>query len=261
MPLPILLALLVASSNAPALAIASSADLSTPQAAPACASEPSLTLARRGMVDVSELAPKVLVRLKYSVADNFMGEAVYGPDRACWLQREAAEKLAAAQRELTRRRPGWRLLLGDCLRPRAVQRRMWSLVAGTPKQRYVARPDPGSMHNHGAAVDVSIADETGAALDMGTPFDHFGPLAQPLIESRYLVEGRLTREQVENRQLLREVMTAAGWRGIRIEWWHFEAFPVREIRARFPIVEHWPDMAPGAPCVAANWPDRAPDAP
>ncbi len=248
--LRILFVLLVVSSSAPALASISSADL-TAHLGPACASETSFALVRRGMVDVRDLAPEVLVRLKYAVAENFMGEAVYGAGRACWLRREAAEKLALAQQELTRRRPGWRLLLGDCLRPRAVQRRMWSLVAGTPMQRYVARPDPGSMHNHGAAVDISIADESGAALDMGTPFDHFGPLAQPRHEARFLAEGRLTREQVENRKLLREVMIAAGWRGLRIEWWHFEAFPVREIRARFPIVEHWPEAAPGAPCMAA----------
>ena len=250
MPLRLLLVVLAVSSSPRALASVSSTD-PTAQAASACASDGALELSRRGMVDVGILAPEVLVRLKYAVAGNFMGEAVYGADRACWLLREAAAMIAAAQQELTRRRPGWRLLLGDCLRPRAVQRRMWALVVGTPRQRYVARPDPGSMHNHGAAVDLGLADETGAALDMGTPFDHFGPLAQPRYEPRYLAEGKLTREQVANRQLLREVMTAAGWRGIRIEWWHFEAFPVREIRARFPIVERWPEAEPGGACEAA----------
>lgn len=204
-------------------------------------------LAGEGLVNAQSVVPELLVRLKYAVAENFMGEAVYGADRACYLQRMAAEKLARAQEVLSRRNPGYRLLVGDCLRPRRVQRRMWKLVHGTPMQNYVARPDPGSMHNHGAAVDISIADENGEALDMGTPFDHFGPLAQPRFEDRYLRAGALTREQVENRRLLREVMTEAGWRGIRNEWWHFEAFPIREIRQRFPLIEAWPDQEPRAP--------------
>lgn len=201
-------------------------------------------LAARGIVDVTELAPGVLVALKYAVAQNFMGVAVYGPHSQCYLQREAAEKLARAQALLEQRRPGLRLLMRDCLRPRAVQRRMWGFVAGTPMQSYVARPDPGSMHNHGAAVDISLADAAGNALDMGTPVDHFGPLAQPRFEARYLRSGELNAEQVANRRLLREVMLAAGWRGINNEWWHFEAFPVAEIRRRFPLVETLPSGTP-----------------
>jgi zinc D-Ala-D-Ala dipeptidase len=220
---------------------------------PAVASGPDAeaTLAAEGLVDARTVVPELEVRLKYAIAANFMGEAVYGAGRACYLQRPAAQKLARAQEALSRRQPGWRLLVGDCLRPRQVQRRMWGLVRGTPQQNYVARPDPGSMHNHGAAVDISIADENGEALDMGTAFDHFGPLAQPRFEDRYLRAGKLTPEQVENRRLLREVMTEAGWRGIRNEWWHFEAFPIREIRQRFPLVEAWPDQQSGAPHQAA----------
>lgn len=207
-------------------------------------------LSDKGLVEVRELVPEVLVRLKYASAANFMKEAVYGEGRGCFLQREAAEKLAKAQRVLERLRPGYALLLGDCLRPRVVQRRMWSLVVGTPKQSYVARPDPGSMHNHGAAVDISIADDHGVALDMGTAFDHFGPLAQPRHEARYLRSGKLTKEQVAHRELLRQVMTEAGWGGIRNEWWHFRAFPVREVRKRFPIVEGWPERCAEAKTAA-----------
>lgn len=232
----------VAGSLAPLHALADS------PSARACTAA-SEALADRGLVDVRTAVPEAIVRLKYTVDTNFMKEAVYGADRSCFLQREAADKLAAAQAELTRRRPGWKLLLGDCLRPRVVQRRMWSLVHATPMQNYVARPDPGSMHNHGAAVDIGLADEHGEALDMGTPFDHFGPLAQPRYEARYLRSGKLTAEQVANRRLLREVMTSAGWRGIRNEWWHFEAFPIREIRRRFPIVETWPDPPAACPDV------------
>jgi D-alanyl-D-alanine dipeptidase len=38
---------------------------------------------------------------------------------------------------------------------------------------------------------------------------------------------------VENRQLLREVMGAAGFHGITREWWHFDAGDREAIRAGF----------------------------
>ena len=47
--------------------------------------------------------------------------------------------------------------------------------------------------------------------------------------------GELTREQVDNRQLLRDAMRAGGWVGINSEWWHFDCgdrVKVREEYAR-----------------------------
>jgi D-alanyl-D-alanine dipeptidase len=32
-------------------------------------------------------------------------------------------------------------------------------------------------------------------------------------------------------------MTAVGFKGLRHEWWHFEAFDVRTTRRRFSMVE------------------------
>ncbi|MDM7916965.1 MAG: M15 family metallopeptidase [Candidatus Eisenbacteria bacterium] len=111
-------------------------------------------------------------------------------------------------------------------------------VRGTPRQRYVASPSRGSMHNYGAAVDVTLIDaSTGRQLDMGTPLDDFTILAAPREEDRLLRAGRLTREQVARRRLLRSVMTDAGFRALAIEWWHFDAFPKEETRRRFAIVE------------------------
>ena len=200
-------------------------------------SELEVRLRERGLVDVRAFDPTIACELKYSTADNFMGEDVYGDVDQCFLLEEAALRLAVANGDLRSRRPDLHLVVVDALRPRNVQRRMWEIVRGTPQQRYVANPDPGSMHNHGAAVDLTIADRDGRRLDMGTPMDHFGPLAQPRLEREHLDEGLLTAEQVANRLLLREVMTGAGFRVLAIEWWHFEAWDVRYVRSRFPVIE------------------------
>lgn len=179
----------------------------------------------------------IRVRLAYSTSDNFLKEDVYGDLEECYLRAEVMEMLTAAQKLLEKKRSGYQLVVYDCLRPRSVQYRMWRLVKGTERERYVADPEKGSMHNYGAAVDVSIADEQGNLLDMGTPFDHFAELSQPRHEDRFLKAGLLTEEQAGNRTLLRDVMEGAGFQAIPDEWWHFNAFSPDEVKRRYEIVE------------------------
>lgn len=190
-----------------------------------------------GFVDVQTLDPDIKVELKYASNDNFMRSAVYGDFKKAYLRDEAAVKLAKANKYLKEINPDLTLLVGDALRPRSISRQMWSFLSGSPMQRYVANPKGGSMHNYGCAVDITICDISGKRLDMGTPLDYFGPLAQPRYEEKFLKQGKLTEEQVENRKLLRKVMTAAGFHGIQLEWWHFEAFDKKLIRKTYSIVE------------------------
>ncbi len=195
-------------------------------------------LIQQGLVNVRTLDPTIVVDLKYTKPDNFMGTDVYGDFKRAYLRPAAAKKLALANRILRRRHPDLRILVGDALRPRSVQHKMWKLVADTPMRRYVANPYSGSVHNYGAAVDVTLFDtRTGGRLDMGTPLDHFGPLAQPALEEQYLKQGKLTETQVANRLILRNAMLQAEWHLLRIEWWHFNAFPKDEVRQRYSIIE------------------------
>jgi zinc D-Ala-D-Ala dipeptidase len=189
-----------------------------------------------GLVDIQTICPDILVELKYATEDNFLHKNVYGDLRKCYLVKEAASKLAAAQKNLGSKR-GWRLKVFDGARPRRIQAAMWALVKDTPKQPFVANPNTGSNHNYGAAVDLTIVDEKGRELDMGTPIDFFGELAQPRLEDAFLKKGLLTADQVLNRRMLRKVMTDAGFISISSEWWHFDAFPIAEVRKRFKVIE------------------------
>lgn len=191
-----------------------------------------------GLVDVSTINDQILVELKYSGSDNFLGQDVYGKLEKAYLQKEVAEKLSKAQEHLSTLKPSYKLLVYDAVRPRSVQMQMWEVVKGTPEQRYVASPfGGGSMHNYGASVDLTIADENNIALDMGTPFDFFGNESQPRHETKFLKEKKLNQTQIDNRKLLRTVMKKAGFRGIQSEWWHFNAFSKQETRSRFKIIE------------------------
>jgi len=194
-------------------------------------------LIKMDFIDVQALDLDIRVELKYASVDNFMRSAVYGEFKKAWLRKDAAIKLAQANKYLKELRPDLTLLVGDALRPRRISWKMWKELSGSPMQRYVADPRAGSMHNYGCAVDITISDMNGKRLDMGTPLDFFGELAQPRYEERFLTEGQLTEEQVANRRLLRKVMYRAGFHGINNEWWHFEAFDKKHIRKTYSIVE------------------------
>lgn len=187
-------------------------------------------------VDVSTV-DGVLIDLRYASTNNFLGTDVYGPLRQAFLHRDAAVKLQRAARELQSRRPGYRLLVFDAARPRSVQWLLWRHVAGTSQQRYVANPATGSIHNFGLAVDLTVVDDDGHELDMGTPFDSFAALAQPALEAVHLRQGRLSAAQLANRRLLRDAMHKAGFIQLPLEWWHFDAAPGREVRAHYHIIE------------------------
>lgn len=187
-------------------------------------------------VDVSKMEGLIL-DLRYASPNNFVGRDVYGDFDRCFLHRLAAEKLRTAGEHLRLARPGWKFLIFDCLRPRTVQRILFEKVKGTAQEKYVADPDKGSIHNYGFAVDLSLADENGNEVDMGTGFDSFEAIAEPRREAEFLKSGELTQAQVSNRLILREAMTSAGFIQLPYEWWHYDALPKAEVRGKFRIVE------------------------
>ncbi len=209
-----------------------------PKSTIACDDERRLEAA--GLVDVQTVDATILVDLKYSTTDNFIKKDVYGCITRAFLQKEPARMLAKANKLLQEKHPDYRLLVYDGARSRTVQRKLWvALPQYKPKLRenYVANPDEGSIHNFGCAVDLTVATAEGKPLDMGTPFDYFGDLAYPRKEAALLKAGKLTRQQVENRKVLRGVMEAAGFEGITSEWWHFNAYSRKQAGERYGIIE------------------------
>lgn len=192
-----------------------------------------------GVVDAGARIPPAQVRLGYSTPDNFLHRDVYGDLERCYLVEDAARMLVDAHARLRERAPGLTFVLYDCARPRSVQLVMWDAVVGTKQQGYVANPHkpPGSVHNRGCAVDLSLWDVAKAApVDMGTPWDFFGALAEPRREPDLWKEGKLTSEQLANRLLLREVMLRAGFGLLPHEWWHFDCARPHVAAQRYPVL-------------------------
>jgi D-alanyl-D-alanine dipeptidase len=192
-----------------------------------------------GLVDIKVIDSSIAVDLRYSTSNNFLGIDVYGEFNKCYLQPDIAEKLKRSQTFLKKQFPYYSLIVYDAVRPRSIQCRMWDTinVPHTERSKYLSNPKSGSLHNFGAAVDLAIIDENGIELDMGTCYDYFGELAYPREEERMAKEGKLTRYQLFNRELLRNVMKQGGFSPITTEWWHFNSCSRNEAIVKYKIIE------------------------
>lgn len=191
-----------------------------------------------GLVDIHDLDSSIAVHLVYATPYNFMGRVLYADVHKAFMLPELARRVVAANRELKRIRPDANIIIYDAARPIAVQELMWNLVKGTPMDFYVANPvKRNGLHNFGAAVDVTLMDCTGHPLPMGSEYDYFGPEANTTDEQTLLSQGRITRREFENRELLRRVMTREGLLTVRSEWWHFNLVTAAEARERYRIIE------------------------
>ncbi len=189
------------------------------------------------LVSIHNIDHTIFVDLKYVTTDNFTGRVLYDDLTDAYLQPDVALMLAEAHRHLKILHPGLRLLVYDAVRPLSVQRIMWEYTKDTKYRSYIADPDKAGLHNYGAAVDLTLADTLMRPLDMGTPFDYFGKAAGISNEQELLEQGVLNAQQIQNRQLLRQVMRHAGFRSISGEWWHFNACSLQEAKKRYALIE------------------------
>jgi zinc D-Ala-D-Ala dipeptidase len=198
----------------------------------------SLTLASEdiaGSPDFRHLSTisGIAVDLRYASPDNFVGRDLYSPYDCAWLHVDAAAALETMVAWLAARQPGLTPLVLDALRPQRVQQQLWDALDGTGLRMYLADPARGSIHSFGMALDITLLDERGRELDMGTGFDDLSERSHPALEAELLARGELTAAQVANRQLLRDAMRHAGFVGINSEWWHFDCGDRELVRRTF----------------------------
>ena len=182
-----------------------------------------------GFVRLTDVVPDVILEMRYYTTYNFVGARIDGYEAPVALcTREAAVALQKASALL--RKQGYRIKIFDAYRPQmAVDHFMrWVkdlsdtamkpfFYPDIPKsqimpQSYLSRH---SGHTRGSTFDLTLVDEsTGREVDMGGSFDFLG-------ERSHYTYIYITDEQRKNRQLLRDAMTASGFRPLPHEWWHF----------------------------------------
>jgi zinc D-Ala-D-Ala dipeptidase len=188
-----------------------------------------------GLINIADLDSSIFVKIIYSTDSNVMHYDAYGDFGKAYLQKDVALKVVNANKLLKKQNSNYSLIIYDAARPLSVQQRLWDSVKMPEykKINFIANPATGSLHNYGCAVDLSIVNEKGIPLDMGTNYDSSEDLAYPMYEDRFCSEGKLSKEQIENRKLLRNVMRLAGFSPTVTEWWHFNATSLQNAKSRY----------------------------
>jgi len=192
------------------------------------------------LVDIQSVDPSIQVDLKYASTDNFMRKKLYFDINKLYLQKDVAQRLSLAQKYLKSLHPNYSLLVYDGARPLSVQQAMWDALDTIPvkeRTKFVSNPASGSVHNYAAAVDLTICNVKGEPLDMGAGYDDIRKIAYPRFETEFLKSKQLTPEHIANRELLRKVMKSQKFVNIATEWWHFNAFSIKEVRKKYPILK------------------------
>jgi D-alanyl-D-alanine dipeptidase len=161
------------------------------------------------LIPITPASHGVEIDLAYATPNNLTGKPIY--------QRAHCLLLAPAEAALRRAidiaaKSGLRLRIFDAYRPPQAQQVLWDFL---PDPTYIADLKRGSNHSRGTAVDLTLVDAEGAALDMGTAFD-------AMTEDSWHFHAGLPAAVQRNRLLLLGIMHGAGFTHIASEWWHYE---------------------------------------
>ncbi|TAF02080.1 MAG: D-alanyl-D-alanine dipeptidase [Nostocales cyanobacterium] len=167
--------------------------------------------------------------------------ANYGEHSPYFLRERVVKNLIEAQSYLQLLCPGWYIQIFDAYRPVAVQQFMVDYsFAQALQERELIEDDLSTQeredvwkavyeiwavpsldmnapppHSTGAAVDITLVDENGEVVNMGSPIDEMSERSHP----DYYVNRN--NEYHHRRQLLNDIMLKAGFQRNPREWWHF----------------------------------------
>ncbi|MFA6550793.1 MAG: M15 family metallopeptidase [Candidatus Gracilibacteria bacterium] len=168
---------------------------------------------------------------------DFVLEPVYfkqglSRDARMFLRKSVADKLIKIQNNLE----GYKFKIWDGFRSREVQNAIYQKFWNEFKKDHPEwdedrlKKEVGMFvtvandlnrippHATGGAVDLTLVDPNGKALEMGTSFDYFGPEAMS-----FYFEGNGDNGQAKvNQKILREAMSAEDFSIDKEEWWHFD---------------------------------------
>ena len=198
-----------------------------------------------GFVLLADFVPQIVQEIRYYSTYNFIGDRIDGYEEPCaLLTKEAARALKSVAAEVLVQ--GYRLKVFDAYRPACAVKHfvLWGIEDQDVRMKPYFYPDlekqelfikgyiaKQSSHSRGSTVDLTLLDmKSGKELDMGSPFDFFGPVSHPDYKG-------ITDEQYENRMILQNVMTRNGFKTIDCEWWHFtlEGEPYPDTYFEFPV--------------------------
>lgn len=174
----------------------------------------------QNLVKITEEKFNVILDIRYASTNNVCKKKIYSTP-FCYLHEDAIAPLEKAIKYAGNL--GLKIKIFDAFRPIQAQKFMFNRFNFDKKNDgFISNPQTGSIpHCRGVAIDLTLIDEFGQELDMGSDFDEFSSLAfhnssQPDIKAQ------------KNRLILLGLMTTAGWDYFSKEWWHYQLFEPRK---------------------------------
>jgi len=182
-----------------------------------------------GFVLLADFVPHIVQEIRYFSTYNFVGDRIDGYEApVAIITKEAARALKSIANRANVM--GYRLKVFDAYRPAMAVRHfvLWGIEDLDLRMKPYFYPElekqelfekgyiaTQSSHSRGSAVDLTMLDmNTGKEVDMGSPFDFFGPISHPDYTG-------ITETQFENRMFLQKCMVRNGFKPLDCEWWHF----------------------------------------
>ncbi|MFJ7736333.1 M15 family metallopeptidase [Lysinibacillus sp. NPDC097287] len=181
------------------------------------------------LIQIEEDHPRIFIQSFYYL------QHIPNSLKSLYLREGAYERLKHAVLLLPE---NYSLILYDGFRPIQVQQYLFTHFAKRIKlqypyfteqevlnetHKYVAFPNKGqefnTPHLTGGAIDLTLGDLNGRALNLGTAFDEISEKS----ETRYFEQHpQENTEACIHRRLLYNCMTMVGFSNYSEEWWHFD---------------------------------------
>lgn len=182
---------------------------------------------------------EAVIELKNDLSSLILTKPIYyidnvpGATKAIYLRKGVINRLLDATKLLPK---GYKFLVYDGLRSYETQMSLYEdfyrkvhenlgRLNDVDIEKYVSLPsrdlEAPSPHLTGGSVDLTIVNEKGKPLDMGTDFDFFGDASRIDFYETTILSNECN-EIRNNRRLLYDIMIEAGFTNFSSEWWHYD---------------------------------------
>ena len=176
------------------------------------------------LIKITEKEFDVKLEIRYATKNNVCKRELYTKP-ICFLHEDAINPLKIAI-ELAKNQ-NLKFKIFDAYRPFEVQKFMYEQFSGDDYRGFISDPKSGATpHCRGVAIDLTLIDDSGRKLEMGSDFDEFSDIA-------FHANQKISATAQKNRFILMGIMLSSGWDFYNQEWWHYQLPNPRN----YPIIE------------------------
>jgi D-alanyl-D-alanine dipeptidase len=177
------------------------------------------------LIAINQEEFEVELDIRYATKNNVCKQELYS-SAFCFLQESTIKPLKQAIK--LAKNQGLKLKIFDGFRPLIVQKFMYNYFSEEIYKGFISNPNYGVIsHCRGVAIDLTLIDEKGKELEMGTDFDEFSNKA-------YHANQDISALAQKNRFILMGIMLSSGWDFYSQEWWHYQLFNPRD----YPVIAY-----------------------